>query len=115
MYAGRDWCRLKPPKKVRVGPFVYEITPIKEMGATDQAGGVDLSGQAIIYDPGLHSMQERDTILHELLHCIIFQTPLRKTITDQEEEERLVWTLSPRILALLRDNPQFVKYLTEKE
>jgi hypothetical protein len=107
--------KVKPPRAVKVGPFKYGVHGLSQLHSiTGDAGGVDHIKQEIIYHPEQADEQERDTILHELLHCLIFQTHLRKKFEEAEEEE-LVWTLSPRLLALLRDNPRLVQYLTEKE
>lgn len=104
------------PKKAKVGPHTYTLRAVENLESlTDQTGGVTFSEAVIVYDPAQAHTQLRDTLLHELLHCVIFETPLRKELKDSEEEEKLVWTLSPRILALLRDNPQLVAFLTEKE
>lgn len=55
----------------------------------------------------------RDDVLHECLHAIFRQTPMYKN--DEEwakQEEAIVMALAPRILALLRDNPELVTWLT---
>lgn len=47
---------------------------------------------------------ERNTILHESIHAILQEYEL--------DSEELVRVLTPALLAMLRDNPQFVDYLT---
>lgn len=53
--------------------------------------------------------QERDTMLHELLHACIQVGGIR--IGNSRREEMLVRTLSPVLLDCLRRSPELVEYL----
>jgi hypothetical protein len=107
---------VKPPRVVKVGPYQYTVNAFDSLAElTSQSAGVNFNKTEVHYDPAQSPGQMRDSILHELLHCIIYETHIRKEIGSEEDEEKLVWTLSPRILALLRDNPRLVQYLTETE
>ena len=51
----------------------------------------------------------RDTVTHEVLHALLSCFPHGM---EEEAEEKFVASLSPHLLALLRDNPQLIKFLT---
>lgn len=53
---------------------------------------------------GMSLSAERNTIFHEMLHAILLEYDV-----DSEDTVRL---LTPAIVAALRDNPDFVDYLT---
>jgi predicted lipid carrier protein YhbT len=52
----------------------------------------------------------KDTLLHEVLHATLASAMWERTA---EEEERYVNTISTGLTAVLRDNPEFVQWLTE--
>lgn len=52
--------------------------------------------------------QLRETVLHELLHAIWSKVPLDQ---DDAEQERIIGSLSPWLLGVLRDNPELVAFL----
>ena len=53
--------------------------------------------------------QKADTLLHEVLHAIWEQTPLRSRESDEQEE--VVVALAAPLLDTLRRNPRLVEYL----
>lgn len=60
---------------------------------------------------GDHALTHRaEVLLHEVLHGILVTTSRKEDIGEKEEE--VVRALSVALLAVLRDNPEFVKYLT---
>lgn len=105
------------PERVFIGPFQFDILwstnelklaaeqPGNYLGLTDQR-----SSRIWIADDQA-PVVERDTLLHEILHGIIatFGAPLD---LDRAEEERIVATLAPVLLGVLRENPLLVSYLT---
>lgn len=63
---------------------------------------------------GLSAVQQIDTYLHEALHAIFHVAALHQTLNlDHGDEERVVASLAPQVLLLLRDNPRVVSYLTQ--
>lgn len=113
-----DGITVTPPKKVKVGPHDYVIEKMTtDLVQASNAVGACLEVESkIIYDPGQSQGQVRDTILHELLHAVWGQTYMDKKYDDNapdSEGELMIHELAPRILALLRDNPALVKFLTE--
>lgn len=51
--------------------------------------------------------QERDTVLHELLHAALL-------VMGKGREEEIVSALSPVLLDVLRSNPELVAYLVDE-
>lgn len=109
---------MKPPAQVRIGS---KVLPLKADSAACKAGGV--TGQAliddfyVIYDDHRPGEVLKDSILHELVHVIWSETSLCLRFPDAGNEsdgEHIIRDLTPRLLALLRDNPRLVQYLTEK-
>jgi hypothetical protein len=76
------------------------------------SGACDEIQTIILIDPSASLAVKQDTILHEPLHAIWGQTMLDKKYTD-DEEEAVIWSLTPRIVALLRDNPDLVAYILQ--
>lgn len=110
---------MKCPTRIRVLGKVYSIEETENV-----QGGEDhevLSGHCapllchIQVSTEQHIQQIRDSLLHELLHAIWSESGLCCTIGEERIEEHLVHTLASAILALLRDNPALVRYLTAKE
>lgn len=72
----------------------------------DSLGEWDARNAVIHYDPGQTLPVLRETVLHEMLHCI-----LEHTGVDPEEHEALIRSISPLLLHTLRHNPELVGWL----
>lgn len=109
---------MKPPRKVKVGPYAYTVRFDDAAMSAAGANGACLPDVAsILLDSTCAPDTERDTVLHELLHAIWKQTQLVIEHPDGDSDsvgEKLIQTLAPRLLDLLRSNPKLVEYLTEK-
>lgn len=106
------------PTSVRVGPYRYTVKVdadrIKELekeSDTDLYGITTHGLLEIVLQPAVADMVLRETLLHEVLHAVLFNTGLADRMTDKAEEH-LVRALSPALFSLLRDNPDLVQYLT---
>lgn len=105
--------------RVVVAPATYDIA-IDHDGRLDDLdeldGLCDFSRRRIWIKDHLAPSSERDTVLHEILHAVVDQLDLKRRFkeeVDKQFEEDVVYALTPRLLALLRDNPQLVTYLVE--
>ncbi len=100
------------PKSVQVGPHVYTITYEKGLvSATDgSSGATGADTQSILVDDQLGSTVERETVLHEVLHAVWTQTLLDLTLDDNQEEQ-VIWSLSPRLLDVIRSNRSLIYWL----
>lgn len=99
---------MRIPKKVKIGPHIYIVKLEKDL-----SGNHGLMGQSrhtsseIVIDPNLSGSQLEDTLLHEILHAIQFQT---RFISDGEKDEELaVSRLTPLLLQVIKDNPEIFK------
>jgi hypothetical protein len=104
------------PQKVKVGHVRYTLRV--EKGLASIAGATGTCGedtQLILVDDQVGPDQERDTVLHELLHAIFFASNVKSILPGddtKELEEKLILSTATRLLELLRDNPKLVEYLT---
>lgn len=113
------------PTSIRVGPVMYRVTDdhaeFIERQHTDQRSGdygCTRGKEAVIYlNPEVSADNKRLTLLHEAMHAAGHTygggwswKALGKTPSDREE--RVISLLETPLLALLRDNPRLVAYLT---
>lgn len=114
---------LKRPKSVKVGPYVYTITFVKEPDwSADEAdaGGVTRNESHRIdirLEPGCNEDSLRGILVHEILH-VIFHVgsigPTIRKISKSDMEEFVVASTEPVLLAVLRDNPKVLAYLLDQ-
>lgn len=84
-------------KKIQIGPFNFEVTrnpPITD--DIQDLGGTDFEKLIISYtqDPKYSPQVISETLLHEVLHAVIFLTPYHYFFSP-EEEENLIRSFSP--------------------
>lgn len=60
--------------------------------------------------PNIDEFSERDTVLHEIMHAILYQQDNHRP-DDQSLEESFVRPLATGIIAVLQDNPQLAQWL----
>ncbi|MGA7887641.1 MAG: hypothetical protein WCA44_18050 [Acidobacteriaceae bacterium] len=102
---------MKPPPMpaaVKVGPHVYRVLLVaaqmpKIDGETPNAC-IDLDALTVKVAARLRRSKMQELSLHEFLHAMWPK--------GYGFEEELVTALAPRLLQLLRDNPELVRYLT---
>jgi hypothetical protein len=114
------------PTSVKVGFSVYEIKYLDhdDWPSHDQdAMGVTYSNQCLINirtededtrrsGAAYHEQEIKVTLLHELMHACFHVSNLTDTIKEAKDPEELTCaTLSPSLLAVLRDNPEVASYL----
>ena len=104
---------MKHPTKLRIGAYTYQVKMDPKLSEVANVLGTCLSDSLIILvDHNLPDELEAETLLHEALHAIWHQTSLAKKYND-EEEEYIVWQISPHIFRMLRENPRLVEWLTQ--
>lgn len=106
---------MKPPDAVLVAPRRWAVD-LGDPGLMDgtEDGVTDFDRDRIILKATLAKGSLRDVFLHELLHAIFDQLPTKRELAEvrKDLEEDIVYALTPRLIALLRDNPKLVEYLT---
>ncbi len=106
------------PTTVVVGPHVYEIVfsdeEINRIGNDSRVEflmGHHSARQSKIYirDTGLSVTQERDTLLHEILHAVWSMVGLDE-MSDLSEEQ-IINAIAPSLLAALTGSPEVTLWL----
>jgi hypothetical protein len=103
----------KAPRNILIGHAYYTVKYDKSLNAN--AGALGVTGtetQQIHLDPQMGPDVERETLLHECLHGCWYQTLLDRQYRDKQEED-IIYTMAPKILELLRSNPELVEFLLE--
>jgi hypothetical protein len=82
------------------------------------SGTTAVDEQLIVVRTLQGSHQQKDTVLHEVLHALIRMTGQRDRFKPNDEnenhpEEPVVYALATALLQVLRANPAFVGWLTE--
>lgn len=101
---------MKPPKRLRVLGNRWDVV-VKRLSKgkrTNKFGTCDTHNGLIVLDPRQGKGQMRDTLLHEVLHTI--EQGWKLQLRENE-----VCRIAAGILSFMRDNPQAVKFLMEKE
>jgi hypothetical protein len=108
---------MKRPARVRVlgKQFAISFVPVGDAGLRDGpddkspgSGRCDADKQAIFVEDGQPLESEQDTTLHEVLHAI-------EHSMGMDVEELVIQRLATGLLAVIKDNPSFVRYLAAKK
>ncbi len=99
---------MNPPNVVSVIGKTYAILTVDSVDSEDSCGEHELQRQEIKIKKDLHAEAARDTLLHELIHAVDEQLDLRL-------KHRQVHALAAGLLQVLRENPDLVRFLTERQ
>jgi hypothetical protein len=90
-------------RHVRVGPFDFQVLcdsdTDRELLEAGDAGASDTLRLTIKVRSDLPAAVRHETLVHEVVHCILSVTPYSAELTDAEEE-RLVRTIAPFLAEL---------------
>ena len=114
-----------PPQHIKVGKVIYTVELAKEVpGAAEFASfsgrtcdkgarklGVCDAKEHIYIESGQTLKEEQTTLLHELQHAILGTEKSNQKITYHQ----FIHQLSPRLLEVLKENPELFLYLTASE
>lgn len=108
--------RRKPPESIDLGPYTIPVRfDFEAMKASGNNGAYMQDLSTILLQENNSEDIERDSLMHECFHAIWSQTFLDMKYDDDDHQsagEEIILELAPRILELLRRNPDLVKYLT---
>lgn len=112
------------PRRIKVGTVTYRVSDTAEdwtaaTDATGKVGETDHTAGLIRLKPGMAPHVLRITLWHEVLHAIMWAVlgGLKwDHLGDDEDarEEFIVARMEHPTLAVLRDNPGLVAYLTKE-
>ena len=104
---------MKVPEKIKVGYRDYKLEEWKQTVATaNEAHGQFFSKEGIIgYTTDEKGVSHANTILHEVLHAIIYQWNME---LDDKVEEQVVNGLANGLTTVFVDNPELMDYLKTK-
>lgn len=95
------------PQRIKVLGRTFSIRP----AVNDGVFGLCWQAEGRIeYDPRLRPVERADTILHEVLHAVLFcqgREPCK-------HEERYVRAIATGLTAVLADNPKFAEWLCQR-
>ena len=100
------------PEKIKVGYREYKLEKWKQTVANaNDAHGQFFAKEGIIgYTEEEKGISHANTLLHEILHAIVYQW----NIELGDKEEPVVNGLTNGLTTVLVDNPKLVDYLKEK-
>lgn len=96
------------PMSIKVGPYDYQVEYVDSF-PDGRWGETEHHTLTIRLAIDQAAGQERDTVLHELLHAVWSSMDIGKP----KSEEKVVHRLSTGLLAVLRDNPDLVRYFCD--
>ena len=101
------------PESIKIGYRDYKLEEWKQTVATaNEAQGQFFQKEGIIgYVTTEEGVSHANTIIHEILHAIIYQWNIE---LGEKEEEHLVSALSNGLTTVLVDNPELINYLKTK-
>jgi hypothetical protein len=100
----------KYPKKIKIGPYNYVVELFPDATTTDH-GACVYNHQTIFLSTNQHAERAGDTLLHEVLHAIWDVSGF--DVMPDLHEESIVRGMATMLSAVLRDNPQFAKFVLE--
>ena len=100
------------PNSIKIGYVNYQFDFWSDtFASTEEAQGefFQLAGKIGLKESTIPSVHGVNTLLHEILHGIVYQYGLVETLGDREEQT--VNTISNGLTAVLVDNPWLVDYM----
>ena len=98
---------MKRPDRVRVMGKVYSITYIENSDAIESNGVCKNDTLSILIADELPPDEERDTLLHEIVHAVDNQISIGLT-------EKKVRQIATGLMQVILDNPDVAKFLLNK-
>jgi hypothetical protein len=96
------------PQEVNILGFPYSISEVSEEESPNALGTCNGDEYAITIRGGLNTLCTADTLLHEVLHGILACQGRQE---DEETEERFVRSLATGLVSVLKNNPEFGRWL----
>ena len=109
--------RPRCPDEITTGQMTWTITldadrirDIAESGEYDELYGSTLKSRLeLLIDPGVPEPVLVDTVVHEGIHALLMAYGIG--FPSDEAEEHFVRQFTPALIALIRDNPELVRWV----
>lgn len=95
------------PPVIRILGFDWDIKEDKHVAHEGGIfGSTHTFSQTIFLDPAAPQQKKEQTLLHEMMHAIWWQTGLNKRYTKEKEiiEEEIIGALAQGLYQILKDN-----------
>lgn len=103
---------MKRPESIKIGPVCFAVTDDRAYCDDHNAWGkIKYAPQKIWLDPEQAEDFYAVTLFHEVLHGVFYIAGY----VGNDNNEEMVTRLSAPLLGVLRDNPELVAFLTQKE
>ena len=101
------------PDKIKIGYREYKLEEWKQtVASANEAQGQFFAKEGIIgYTAEEKRVSHANTVLHEILHAIVYQWNIE---LEDKEEEKLVNGLTNGLTTVFVDNPKLMDYFKEK-
>lgn len=117
---------IERPDHVWIGPHKFTIVwsqqdllRVARSGAGDRLGQSEMDVMQITVSPERAFTGQQETLLHEILHCLIWEAgiaiPENPEADGDEREEKLVGQMSGILLDCIKRNPHVFDWLDLKE
>lgn len=100
------------PKKVKIGPYIYDVEIQDTPVAGDKAclAYQDFDRQVLAIKKDTKPAVKRMAVVHESMHAMYDLAEFQEGVLYSEEE--VVSRLSPLIVQFIQDNPKLMEYIT---
>lgn len=103
---------MRPPKTIHVGPYAFRVVRRRTSIADgEKVGDTNIALARIRYSSAQSPMQERATLLHEVLHAIAHTAAINDD--DELKQEEWISRIEAGLLGVLRDNHELVEWLLD--
>ncbi len=111
--AQRQTKRRKTPKRIKIGYLDFKLMPrSKKWSVKHKAVGMCVPELGhIAYLSKQKKSEIVNTILHEMLHGVVYMFDIN--FRNLREEERVVRKMANGLHTVLKDNPQFLEWVMQ--
>ena len=105
------------PNSIKIGYINYQFDFWPDsFASTEKAQGefFEEAGKIGLKESAIPSIQGVNTLLHEILHGIVYQYGMVQTMEKFDKEEKIVNTLTNGIMNVFVDNPWLMDYIKEQ-
>lgn len=103
----------RTPKRIKIGYSVFKLIPrSSNWGARNKAFGLCQPDEAkICFDKTQKRTELVNTILHEMLHGIVYMFDIN--FKSMRDEENVVRKMANGLQVVFRDNPEFLEWILQ--